>query len=341
MVPSAHAVAAPSDLDSSFGGDGRVTTDFAGMDFVGDLAIQADGKVVAVGSAGSSFSSRDFAVARYTSSGDLDDTFSGDGLVVTDLPGTSFASAVEVQSDGKIVAAGSGGGAAVVRYNENGSLDSTFSGDGMQATASLDDGRALAIQADGMIVIAGGASEDFALARFDTGGTLDPSFSGDGVQTTDFGALAFARGIAIQSDQELSLWVPPTTISRWRGTTPTAPSIAIFPPTGCRRRTSQVRAPQGTWRSSRTEQSSPLVAPASTSPSRGTSQVDRSTTASQPMECKPLISVAQMVRPPSKSGQMVVCLPQAKHPCRRTWPLRNTPRVDHSIPLSPEMDWSP
>ncbi len=148
---------AAGDLDSTFGVGGLVTTDFLGpgSDFLeqfvsgvrGDsIAIQADGKTVVVGSTRHA-AGIDFAVARYNPDGSLDTSFDGDGRVTTDF-GNIFevGSAVAIQADGKIVVAGSRGfgtGAdfALVRYNTDGSLDTSFDGDGKVTTdfAGLND----------------------------------------------------------------------------------------------------------------------------------------------------------------------------------------------------------
>jgi uncharacterized delta-60 repeat protein len=143
-------------------------------------------------------------------SGDLDSCFGGDGIVRTDLGSRNFdeARAVAIQADGKIVVAGwsftaSGGrDFALARYLSNGTLDTTFSGDGTVLTdfgsGSEDQASALALQPKGKIVLAGVSNEDFALARYLPNGTLDTSFSGDGKVTTDFGVNAWASALAIQ-----------------------------------------------------------------------------------------------------------------------------------------------
>ena len=149
----ASASAAPGDLDVSFSGDGKQTTDFGGADAAAAVAMQADGKIVVAGSSGG-----DFALARYGADGALDPSFSGDGLVTTDLGGTDAGQGVAIQADGRIVVAGSSGGNfALARYTAGGGLDPSFSGDGLQTTDfGADDGAtAVAIQADGRIVAAG------------------------------------------------------------------------------------------------------------------------------------------------------------------------------------------
>ena len=105
LAPCDVAGADAGDLDVSFSGDGKQTTDFGGSDAAAAVAVQADGKIVVAGSSGG-----DFALARYGADGALDPSFSGDGLVTTDLGGTDAGQAVAIQADGRIVVAGSSGG---------------------------------------------------------------------------------------------------------------------------------------------------------------------------------------------------------------------------------------
>ncbi|HXF01328.1 MAG TPA: hypothetical protein VN458_13395 [Solirubrobacterales bacterium] len=205
--------------DNTFSGDGILTMDFGGHDDRAEaLVVQPDGKIVAAGYSveldTDDVPSRDFALARYDPDGTLDASFSGDGKRTTDFADDT-AHDIALQPDGKIVVGGSASGdIAVVRYDEDGSLDSSFSGDG-RATAGFTDargdgGRAVAIQPDGKIVAAGGTSGDFALARFDADGLLDATFGGEGVVTTDFGVTdryergAAARDVVFQSDRLLA-----------------------------------------------------------------------------------------------------------------------------------------
>jgi serralysin len=142
------------------------------------LDIQGDGKIVAAGLASVSGDAQ-FSLARYNTDGSLDTSFDGDGLVTTDIAGDfDQAQAVALEGNGKILAAGlavfSGTvDFALARYNTNGSLDTTFSGDGKVTTdfAGMDDvAFAVAIQANGRIVAAGRVNNsgnyDFGLARY-------------------------------------------------------------------------------------------------------------------------------------------------------------------------------
>jgi uncharacterized delta-60 repeat protein len=190
-------------LDANFAGDGK-QTDVGGR--AEGVAIQPDGKIVAVG-----FTDTAFALARYNPSGFLDTSFSGDGKQTTEFDNSTRAAAEDValQPNGKIVAAGGGGATgdfALARYNPNGSLDTSFSGDGRQTTnfGGYNGAYGIAIQDDHKIVLAGFTRDDFGLARYNSKGLLDTSFSGDGKQTTDFGGDAEgAGGVALQANGKI------------------------------------------------------------------------------------------------------------------------------------------
>jgi uncharacterized delta-60 repeat protein len=212
------ALAAPGDLDPTFDDDGRVVTLFerpAAQAFASDVVVQTDGRIVAAGGAFLD----GFAIARYEADGDRDRTFGGDGRVRTAWPvlGQGSASAVALQPDGRIIAAGTmfsddyaTGRFAVARYRTDGSLDPSFGGDGRVSTrfapprSSISD---IALQADGRIVVAGTTGDAssttgrFALARYDTNGRLDRTFGGDGKVVTGFGTpYSAASGVAIGAD---------------------------------------------------------------------------------------------------------------------------------------------
>jgi uncharacterized delta-60 repeat protein len=145
--------------------------------------------------------------------GDLDNTFGGDGRVVTAFAGDATGIAVAVQADGKIVVAGRVAQKfALTRYTTSGALDPTFGGDGRVVTGFAGDAFAsgVAIPTDGRIVAAGrltpfrGDGSKFALARYNTSGAPDPTFGGDGKVTTGFDPRgASANGVAIQADGKI------------------------------------------------------------------------------------------------------------------------------------------
>jgi uncharacterized delta-60 repeat protein len=163
-------------LDTSFGGDGKVTTSLTGRpDVAFGVALQPDGKIVAAGGVGLGAGNPKFGLARYDTDGSLDASFGGDGTVLTDFTrGDDDAYSVALQADGKIVAAGQSGGRdpkfALARYDTDGALDTGFSANGKLTTNFSPDYDAVytvLIQSDGKILTDGTSGfERFALARY-------------------------------------------------------------------------------------------------------------------------------------------------------------------------------
>ena len=206
-------------LDSSFGTSGEVATvvgTSGGKAF--STALQPDGKIVVAGIAWVGGTDNNFSLVRYNTDGTPDSNFGTDGKVITAITsGNDGASAVAIQTDGKIVAAGflyigyayynEDLDFALVRYKTDGTLDSSFGTDGIVRTAvdsSVDEAFSLVIQPDGKIVAAGysnGLHDDFALVRYNINGTLDSSFNVTGILTTDFDSCVDgAYSVAMQTD---------------------------------------------------------------------------------------------------------------------------------------------
>lgn len=151
--------------------------------------------------------------------GDLDQTFSSNGKVVTAFPGGAFATSVAIQPDGKLVVAGAAAGAgesvsgefALARYETGGSLDQTFGAGGLVTTpvsaGGGGEGRDFAIQADGRIVVVGTAGRvRFAAARYETDGTLDETFGNGGIVRTNItDGFDIAHGVVIQPNGRIVL----------------------------------------------------------------------------------------------------------------------------------------
>ena len=198
-------------LDTTFSSDGRLRTDFSpAREVAWDVALQSDGKIVAAGYTSNRGGGR-WALARYNPDGALDSGFDDDGRVTTNFTASfDAATAVAVQTDGKIVAAG---GASVdeffalARYNADGTLDSTFGGEGTVVTnftSRADFAWDLAVQTDGKLVAVGLAGRMWGMARYNNDGTLDDTFSDDGRVRTDFTSNNDApSGVAIQPDGKI------------------------------------------------------------------------------------------------------------------------------------------
>lgn len=213
-------------LDTTFNAGGAVpgiaaVDPSSGVDQVRDVAVDpASGKIVVVGAAGG-----DFAIGRFNANGTVDTGFGTNGVLLVDFDAKEdAANAVAIQSNGKIVVAGTAvrpnetarGDFAVVRLNTNGTLDTTFDGDGRARVPFS--GLAIAldvfVQSDGKIVL-GGTQQDtsirnFALARLTAGGALDTTFVGEdfsaypATQRINFGSPSnrddVASGLVQQSD---------------------------------------------------------------------------------------------------------------------------------------------
>ncbi len=197
-----RVTAGDGDLDNSYDTNGVNQIDFNNdRDYARGVAVQSDGKIVVVGqSRALSSGNYDFAIARFTSSGQLDETFDSDGKATIELGGSlDRAFDVAIQSDGKIVVGGStkvgtDHSFAVVRLNTNGALDNSFSDDGKTTVivggAGSEFVTGMALQSDGKIVITGTNDNDggdIVVARLDTNGSLDEDFGIAGLIQHDIG----------------------------------------------------------------------------------------------------------------------------------------------------------
>jgi len=211
LMAAGPAAANPGRLDPGFGSGGKTTTKFAG-NAGASAAVLQNGKVVAAGFAVTG-ATTDFALARYRPNGTLDPAFGNHGRVTTDIAGGAgdVATALVVQADGKLVAAGltsgpAGQDFALVRYRPNGTVDPSFGNHGRVITdfaGGADAAHALIVQADGKLVAAGsataGTNQSFAIARYNPNGTPDLSFGTGGRSTIDIaGDFDEARALVLQ-----------------------------------------------------------------------------------------------------------------------------------------------
>ena len=204
-------------LDTAFNGTGKATADFSKLDYGRSVAVQSDGKIVVAGDAAHG-DGRAFAVARFNANGTPDIGFNKTGKVTTDFgSGNAEARGVAVQTDGKIVVAGfaSTNGTekfALIRYNPDGTLDTSFGGTGKVQTlvgVSASNATSLTLQADGKIVTAGyainnsGRGRDFAIVRYNPDGSLDTSFNGSAKVTTAITDDGHCEAVALEKDGKI------------------------------------------------------------------------------------------------------------------------------------------
>jgi uncharacterized delta-60 repeat protein len=229
------------ELDASFDGDGKAKTGFGDFEEIRDLAIDALGRIVAVGTIDQTFENartkQRVAMARYLDDGSLDSSFDGDGKASrTFARDWSEATSVAIDADGGILIGGfradlrnavqgfvSYGATAdfvLARQNDDGSADVTFGDGGLVAIdfAGWDDlAYAMTIDAAGRVLLAGSSAfgapeqQDFAIARFSNTGALDPHFGAGGTSRAPFPMLQdaetydYARGIALDSEGRMVL----------------------------------------------------------------------------------------------------------------------------------------
>jgi uncharacterized delta-60 repeat protein len=205
-------------LDTSFDVDGKVLAPVGYSSRAFSVLVQADGKIVL---AGDTFSgNRDFAVVRLNENGALDSSFGSGGIVSTPTGGFAEATSALLQPDGKILVVGTLplGSAqydlSIVRYNTNGTLDTSFDTDGrvgLSVSPRNDVANAVTLQSDGKIVVAGWGwsslsdPQDFVVARFNVNGSVDTTFGGSGTGwvKTSFGTSDEAHAVAVQTDGKI------------------------------------------------------------------------------------------------------------------------------------------
>ncbi|HLP12350.1 MAG TPA: T9SS type A sorting domain-containing protein [Flavobacteriales bacterium] len=220
-APNKFALArynADGSLDATFGTGGKLVTAFATSSIAFALALQPDGKIVAVGqhTPGSSES----AIVRYNTDGSLDNTFDLDGkLNLTYYPGSiEIPSDVVIQTDGKIVVSSEHWNSSgtlelgLMRLNPSGSLDLTFDSDGV-ATMSIASSPGtspwgMCLQSDGKLAVTGyvmiGGMNKIFVARFNTNGSADPTFGTGGYTITTVNTyFNIGTSIVQQSDGKL------------------------------------------------------------------------------------------------------------------------------------------
>lgn len=191
-------------LDPTFGHAGIFSNNFNSTCTATAVAVQSDGKIVAGGSIGNLG-----AVVRLNTNGTLDRSFGVGGVVTIRFRDVqNVTTGVAIQSDGKILAVGTGlpQGGQLIRLETNGSFDASFGTNG-SAFLGVTPGP-LALQPDGKIVVVGGiAGTGPAMQRFENTGTLDPSFGSGGTAPL----LASANSVALQSDGKIVLSSSPVT----------------------------------------------------------------------------------------------------------------------------------
>lgn len=197
-------------VDNQFADGGRHTIDWGSIDTAYAVAIAADGRILVGGGSNGAF-----GLSRLTATGDTDTSFGARGSALFSLGAgnDNTVGAIAIQSDGRILGAGSvGGSVAVFRLTADGQTDRTFGSGGAAVLKTLssrtDAGNAdyalgLAVQADRGILVANNAGGDFAIERLLFSGDRDRSFGTNGRTTVDFGGTDDADAIVVQQSGDI------------------------------------------------------------------------------------------------------------------------------------------
>lgn len=210
-------------LDPTFGTTGLVEKRVGTVThLLAAVALQADGRIVAVGNVRSTGQQSNLAVLRNLADGGSDPSFGDGGVVLTAYPGRdAYGRSVAIDPTGKIIVAGFSEDALdptasadyeVARYLADGTLDATF-GTGGRVTVDLhgtsDTPGVMSLAPGGKIAVAGRSKEtttltgrhDISIVRLDGAGNLDPSFATAGKFVSTFGARGTQRasGVAIDT----------------------------------------------------------------------------------------------------------------------------------------------
>jgi uncharacterized delta-60 repeat protein len=212
-------------LDPTFNSTGIIISNIDGEDDVATGIKVVDGNRILISGYTNSNSvlNHNFLLMRFDSVGVLDNSFGNAGVVETDFDQTSDqATTITIQEDNKIILSGRIGQLTagvwqsdfgVARYNENGTLDNSFSGDGKLitpmngTTTSLDDVYSVIIDVNGKILLGGGTFENsagmFTIVRLNIDGTIDNSFEGDGFFSSDSFLVSNIDDFVFQPDGKL------------------------------------------------------------------------------------------------------------------------------------------
>ncbi len=219
-------------LDTAFSSDGKSTIDAAalgssgGPERIEGLAIQADGRILAGGSAPDQNTRSQWAAARVNDDGSVDAAFGTNGVARLTLSTSTFGTVGGVAlAGGQLVLAGTRGSDApldsrslsAMKLTATGTLDAGFDGDGLalfevkgsadnHITASryLDDGSLLVANEVRVTPRNSFAGSQIALTHYLADGTLDPAFGQNGTFSFDFGLFASqANSVLVQPDGKI------------------------------------------------------------------------------------------------------------------------------------------
>lgn len=217
-------------LDASFGNNGIVLTSIGTnfQDQKNSVILLNNGKILVSSGNGNAFTGYDFAIVRYNADGTLDSSFGTNGIILTDVNlYRNLPVSIQLLEDNKFIiggfinnlGTGNLSNFLIVKYNENGTLDTTFGSNGVvnynfgtienNLIITVDDLSVLKIQADGKIIVSGSIAQsdysqyDFGLMRLNVDGSIDADFGQNGFVLTDFGSDELVESMHILDNDKI------------------------------------------------------------------------------------------------------------------------------------------
>jgi len=204
VAATSTQTAGAGQLDPKFGSGGKVVSHFNGTEFAEAVAVDSLNRIVAVGTI-----NNNFGIARYMPDGSLDKSFGGGkGWVEVNLAAIDSARDVKILNDGRILVVGAANNEqdfGLVMLKSDGNLDKAFGDGGKVVTnfSGTDYAQAVAIDAQGRIIVVGNGGDDVGIARYTSSGVLDSSFGSGGKQRVNFGGVDSARDVVVLPDGKI------------------------------------------------------------------------------------------------------------------------------------------
>jgi uncharacterized delta-60 repeat protein len=191
-------------LDTSFGDDGTTVVNVSsGYNVILGLTLQSNGQILACSCAYQDGYSN-VGLTRFNADGTVDTSFGTDGTTLTTFDSWDVGSDVAVLADGSILVSGADCGVmAVIKYNSDGTFDSSFGSDGVASVGIDGSAVDMVVLSSGKIVVAGYTSDGAALAQLNSDGSIDTSFGTDGIVDAGLGSGSTFNGLIVQSNGQI------------------------------------------------------------------------------------------------------------------------------------------
>ena len=214
---SAIRLNSDASYDTTFGSGGLSIFDIgAAADEAFGIAVQTDGKIIVTGQTTVALTGYDIATIRLNTNGALDTSFATSGISIVAFSAQDYGRSIDIQADGKILVVGGGtaGKLYVIRYNTNGTLDTSFDGDGkLQTMTNFTTSNSLTganinrpnikYLSFGKILLSGNSLNTFGLVQLNSDGSLDATFGTGGNASQSFGNNNYSNILIVKPDGKI------------------------------------------------------------------------------------------------------------------------------------------